>query len=307
MLVYNFVSIEKVLLLISDKQTLTEQFSIFCKEHPSKNFEDLVEKFAIFGGVGWGDIDTSQPSYELIEKLILKDYNYIRNDISDITSGAPLYHALLSAIAMGDGKTHSSYKRAKLNKEVGDKAVSELVNRGIIYIQKPKKEFTSWSDNEKIDNRLYFTTPFLRFWFAFVSPLFKGIRDGDYTEVKKRWKNREAEFTNLIFTQLSHGLIKNIFEKEDLIEEVSNYWDKEAEFDIFAKTKSGKILLGSTKYTNAKVKKSELTRLQELAKKANIDADIFLILSKKGFSSELKALKGKDLRLFSIKNFAKLV
>jgi len=293
--------------LISDNTTLKEEFKIFYKEHPSKNFEDLVEKFAIFGGVGWGDIDTSKPAYELIEKLILNDYHYIRNDVSDLTGGAPLYHALLSAIAMGDGKTHASYKRAKLEKEVADKAVIELVERGIIRVEKPKKEFTSWSDDEKIDNKLYFTTPFLRFWFAFVSPLFKGIRDGDYSEVKKRWQNREAEFSNLIFTQLSHELLKENFAKEDPIVEISSYWDKNAEFDIFAKTDSGKTILGSTKYTNAKIKKSELTRLQELAKKANIDADIFVIGSKKGFSSELKALKGKNLRLFTIKNFAKLV
>jgi len=285
--------------LISNNITLQEEFKIFYKEHPSKNFEELVEKFAIFGGVGWGNIDTSKPSYELIEKLILKDYNYIRNDISDITGGAPLYHALLSAIAMGDGKTHASYKRAKLEKEVGDKAVAELVDRGIIRVEKPK--------DKKIDNKLYFTTPFLRFWFAFVSPLFKGIRDGDYSEVKKRWQNREAEFANLIFTQLSHELLKEIFAKEDPIVEISSYWDKDVEFNIFAKTQSGKTILGSTKYTNAKIKKSELTRLQELAKKANIDADIFVIVSKKGFSSELKALKGENLRLFTIKNFAKLV
>jgi len=293
--------------LISDNTTLKEQFKIFYKEHPSKSFEDLVEKFAIFGGVGWGNIDTSKPSYELIEKLILKDYNYIRNDVSDITGGAPLYHALLSAIAMGDGKTHSSYKRAKLEKEVGDKAVGELVNQGIIRVQKPKKEFTSWSDDEKIDNKLYFTTPFLRFWFAFVSPLFKGIRDGDYSEVKKRWQNREVEFTNLIFTQLSHELLKEIFDKEDPIVEISSYWDKEAAFDIFAKTKSGKTILGSTKYINTKVKKSELTRLQELGTKTNINGDVFVIVSKNGFSGELKALKGKNLRLFTIKNFTKII
>ena len=305
MLLYNFN--KKVLFLISNQQTLKEEFKIFYKEHPSKNFEDLVEKFAIFGGVGWGDIDTSKPSYELIEKLILDDYSYIRNDVSDITGGAPLYHSLLSAIAMGDGKTHASYKRAKLEKEVGNKAVAELVERDIIRIEKPKKEFTSWADDEKIDNKLYFTTPFLRFWFAFVSPLFKGIRDGDYTEVKKRWENREAEFANLIFTQLSHELIKDVFAKEDPIVEISSYWDKEAELDIFAKTKSCKTIVGSTKYTNAKIKKSELSRLQELTKKANIEADIFVIVSKKGFSSELKALKGKELRLFTIKNFAKLV
>ncbi|WP_297441635.1 DUF234 domain-containing protein [Sulfurimonas sp.] len=293
--------------MISENTTFKEQFKIFYKEHKFKNMEDAIEKFAIFGGVGWGEIDTAHSSYELIEKLILRDYHYIRNDVSDITGGAPLYHALLTAIAMGDGKTHSSYKRAKLDKEVGDKAVVELVERGIIRVEKPKKEFTSWEDNEKLDNKLYFTTPFLRFWFAFISPLFKGIRDGDYSEVKKRWENREAEFTNLIFTQLSHELLQENFKKsDDPIVQISSYWDKTAEFDIFAKTKSGKTILGSTKYTNAKIKKSELTRLQELANKAGIHADIFVIVAKQGFSNELKNLKGENLRLITLKNFAKL-
>jgi len=289
--------------MLSQTQPLAKQFQIFYKEHTPKTLEDAIEKFAIFGGVGWGDIDTSKPSYELIKKLILDDYAYIRNDVNEITSGAPLYHALLSAIAMGDGKTHASYKRAKLDKEVGDKAVTELVERGIIYVEKPKKEFTSWAENEQLDNKLYFTTPFLRFWFAFVSPLFKGIRDKDYTEVKKRWQNREAEFANLIFTQLSYALLQESFKEEEKIKEISEYWDKKIALDIYAKTVSGKTIVGSTKYTNAKVKKSELSRLQELCKKAGIDADIFVIVAKKGFSSELKALKGERVRLYTLKNF----
>ncbi|SFV69559.1 hypothetical protein MNB_SM-5-77 [hydrothermal vent metagenome] len=289
--------------MLSQTQPLAKQFQIFYKEHTPKTLEDAIEKFAIFGGVGWGDIDTSKPSYELIKKLILDDYAYIRNDVNEITSGAPLYHALLSAIAMGDGKTHASYKRAKLDKEVGDKAVTELVERGIIYVEKPKKEFTSWAENEQLDNKLYFTTPFLRFWFAFVSPLFKGIRDKDYTEVKKRWQNREAEFANLIFTQLSYALLQESFKEEEKIKEISEYWDKKIALDIYAKTVSGKTIVGSTKYTNAKVKKSELSRLQELCEKAGIDADIFVIVAKKGFSSELKALKGERVRLYTLKNF----
>ena len=293
--------------MLSQMQPLAKQFQIFYKEHTPKTLEDAVEKFAIFGGVGWGDIETSKSSYELIEKLILDDYSYIRNDVNDITSGAPLYHSLLSAIAMGDGKTHSSYKRAKLDKEVGDKAVQELVERGIIYIEKPKKEFTSWAENEQIDNKIYFTTPFLRFWFAFVSPLFKGIRDKDYTEVKKRWENREAEFTSLIFTQLSHALIQENFKEENKIKEISHYWDKKIELDIYAKTVSGKTIVGSTKYTNTKVKKSELGRLQELCETAGINADIFVIIAKKGFSSELKTLKSDTLKLYTLKNFKMLL
>jgi len=207
---------------------------------------------------------------------------------------------------MGDGKTHSSFKRAGTEEDIGERAVESLVESGIIRVETSKKEFTNWSENEKIDNKLFFTTPFMRFWFAFISPLFKGIRDGDYDEVHKRFKNRESEFVQLPFIELTHELLKKSFEEDKLIE-ISTYWDRDIELDIYGKTTSGKIIVGSCKYSNAKVKKSELSRLEELCKKADIKADIFVIMAKKGFSTELKSLKGEKLKLFTLKNFKKLV
>ena len=209
---------------------------------------------------------------------------------------------------MGDGKTHTAYKRANIAKEVGDKAIDELLELGIITQQKPRKVFTSWAEQEnaKISNKLYFTSPFLRFWFAFVSPLFKGIRDGEYKEIQERFANRESEFLQLTFTQLSWEFLKENA-KEDPIVEISAYWDNEIEFEIYAKTTSGKKIVGITKYTNAKLKKSELTKLQENATKAKIDADVFVLFSKAGYSSELKSLKGENLKLYTPKSFKNLV
>jgi hypothetical protein len=146
----------------------------------------------------------------------------------------------------------------------------------------------------------------MRFWFAFISPLFKGIRDGDYSEVEKRFTNRESEFVQLPFVELTHELLKMSFDDDKLVE-ISRYWDRDIELDIYAKTASGKIVVGSCKYSNAKVKKSELKRLEELCQKADIKADIFVIMAKKGFSTELKSLKGEKLKLFTLKNFKKLV
>ena len=136
--------------------------------------------------------------------------------------------------------------------------------------------------------------------------MFKGIRDGDYSEVKEKFLNRENEFMQLIFTQLSHELIKINF-NDDKISTISSYWDNDVDLDIYAKTASGKIVVGLTTYTNSKVKKSELTKLQEACKKANIKADIFVLVSKKGFTSELKSLKNDALKLYTIKNFKNLL
>jgi len=217
-----------------------------------------------------------------------------------------VYHSILTGIAQGDGKTHSSFKRAKVDEDVGKKAIEELVERGIIRVAKANNTFSSWEKNEKVDNKLYFTAPFLRFWFAFVSPLFKGVRDGDFKEVKERFSKHEQEFIQLTFKELSQTFLQKQF-KDDAIVEMGSYWDRENEFDIYAKTKSGKTIVGNCRYTKSKTKKSELTRLQNSALNTKIKADIFVLFSLNGYSNELKSLKSDTLKLYSLKHFKALL
>ena len=277
--------------MILSKETLLEQFRSFYKENKPETMEDAIEKFSVFGGVKWGGFDSSKPTVELIEELILPDFRYIRNDITELTDGLPLHHSILTGIATGDSRIQSAFKRAGVSKEVGENAILELNEAKIIRSYKSTAIFNS---------------PFLRFWFAFISPIFKGIRDGDYAEVKERWEKCRSEFVQLTFVQLSYELLKLNF-KEDRLKEIRPYFEEGVELDIYAKTNSKKIIAGITRYANAKVKKSELTKLQESCKKAGIEADILVIVSKNGFSKELKALKNEKLRLITLKNFKKIV
>jgi AAA+ ATPase superfamily predicted ATPase len=223
-----------------------------------------------------------------------------------MTTGMPLYHSILSGIALGDGRTHSAFKKANITHEVGMKAVNELCEMGVIKVEKSKKEFTSWAEDYKISDKLLFNTPFMKFWFAFVSPLFKGIKDGDYKEVQTRFDNKKADFISFTFEQLSLELLKKTFQDDPIVESGS-YWDKDVEIDIYAKTESGKTIVGTCRYTNTKVKKTLLTKLQQQCKTANIEADIYVIFAKNGFSSELKSLKNENLKLYALKNFKALV
>lgn len=193
---------------------------------------------------------------------------------------------------MGDGKTHTAFKRANVSSTVGMNAVNTLCDIGIISLKKGDK--------------LFFRSPFLRFWFTFVSPIFKGVRDGDYKEIRERFANRQSEFIQLPFIQLSHELLR-LSLTDDPIVDIGTYWDNNIELDILGKTASGKVIAGVSKYTNSKLKKSELTKLKESCLKSKIEVDIFVIISKSGFSNELKSLKGENLKLFSLKNFKKLV
>jgi len=259
--------------------------------------EDAIEKFAIFGGVSWGKIDTSKPSFELIKDLILDDYAYIRNDITELTDGQPLYHSILSAIALSDGKAHAVYKRARVEDGVGQKAIETLLERRIIRLKRCKGA----------DDKFIFTLPFLRFWFAFVSPLFKGVRDGDYKEVEARWSAYENEFPQQIFKELSQLLVRDTL-KEESIMDIGEYWQNDGlNLDIYAKTKDKRVIVGSCKYSNTKIKKSEVARIHELTQKANLTPDVVVIVAKKGFSKELKALKSPTLRLLTLKNFQTMV
>lgn len=295
--------------------SLLQQFRSFYIRNYPDDLEKAVDYFAVFGGLGW-EIDTDRPLIELIEELILDNYGHLHNQIIDMTLGDSLNHALLSGIALGDRRTHSAYKRARVSEKRGDPAIRYLCRTGIIereasrevppQREHPSQKFKKEIEKHNISDKLHFTTPFLRFWFAFVSPLYKRIEEGNYAEFKSRFCERQQSFAGLIFEELSIELLKKSFQ-EDPVLEVGSYWDRQVEIDILAKTRAGKIIAGECKYTNTKINKSELTKLKEKCALAGFEPDIYILFSKRGFSNELKSLKEQNLRLVSVKSFKQLL
>lgn len=274
-------------------------FSSFCKKNNPEDFEVATEYFTVFGGLDI-KVDTTKPLNELIEEHILKKYKYLRNIVSDLTKGDSKYHAILSASVLGDGRTNSSFKRCNISFDDGMDCVEELCDMGVIKLERS-------AGDVYVSDKILINTPFLRFWFAFVSPVFKGIRDGDFEEFYKVYNNRKAEFTDLVFNQLSHEFVKQYF-VDDKIYNITRYWDDdEKNIDLVAKSKSGKIIVGSCKYINSKLKKSELTKLNVNCEIAKIKADIFVFFAKKGYSSELKSMKSDSVKLFTCKSFKGLI
>jgi len=283
--------------------SLLGQFRSFCFQNKPQELEQAIDCFSVFGGMSWS-VDMTKPLEELIESKVFKNYTYIHGDITKLTQSDKVSHSLLSAVAMGDGRVHSALKRARISRAEGEDAIDTLCSKKLL-----SREFSLESppdSDEKIDEKLNFNAPFMRFWFAFVSPYFKSIKEGDYKEAKEQFANRKSEFYELTFKKLSMELMKKSF-KDDPIVEIGSYWDRNTQIDILAKTKSGKIVAGICKYSNQKAKKSELTKLKEQCEAAELTPDICVIISKGGFSNELKALKSEDVKLFALKNFKTLV
>lgn len=288
---------------MAKRPSLLEQFRSFYFQNSPADLESAIEYFAVFGGMSWS-VDMSKSLEELIQSKVLKNYTYIHSDITKITKSDKSSHAILSAVAIGDGRVHSALKRARVSRMDGEASIKELCAKNLL-----RAEFSleaPINSDEKIDEKLNFNTPFMRFWFAFVSPYFKSIKEGDFKEAKESFANRKIELYEQTFKKLSIEVIKNSF-KDDPILEIGSYWDRESEIEILAKTKSGKIIAGTSRYSNQKTKKTALTKLHEQCDIAELSPDTLVIVSKSGFSNELKALKSENLKLITLKNFKSLV
>lgn len=283
---------------MSKKPTPLEQFRSFCFQNKADDVEKTIEYFAVFGGMGWG-VDMTKPLDELIKEKVFANYRYIHGDITKITQNNKAHHSLLTALATGDRREHSAFKRASLLRRDGEAAASFLIENGLLYPQKSQEEPADAS--EEVSERLLFVTPFMRFWFAFVSPYYKGVRDGDYAEALTRWEHTKQAFFDVAYEALVLELVKKSF-ADDKIEKIGSYWDKNIEIEILAQTKSGKNIAGTCKYSKSKTGKSALTKLEESCAKAKLTPDIFIIFSKNGFSSEFKKERGESVRLFSMKH-----
>jgi len=286
---------------IYNTKSLKEQFDMFCKRNNPANYEIALEFFSVFGGLN-RDIDCSKSLESQIEIHILKRYRYIRNDISAITKGDDEAHKILSGIALGDRRTNSAFKRCKISFDNGIDIVDDQCGLGMLNLEKTLFRLTSQEKDLSISEKLSFTTPFAHFWFAFVSPIFKGIRDGEFKESLENFANKKQEIVTLVYEQLCHEVLKEVY-KNDEVKILGRYWDNSSDIiNLLGKTKSGKILVGSIKYSNSKIKTSSLNALKDDCKRLGIIPNTYIMFSKKGFSNELKNAKSETLKLFTIKH-----
>ncbi|MDD3324920.1 MAG: DUF234 domain-containing protein [Sulfurospirillaceae bacterium] len=288
---------------MSKQHTILKQFRSFCFQNNAKDLEQAIEYFSVFGGTSWA-VDMQKPLIELVENKLLKNYAYIHGDITKLTQSNKMSHALLSAIALGDSRINSSYKRMRISREDGDRALDVLLDSKLVEIEhsveRPMRE------EDDISEKLNFVQPFMRFWFAFISPFYKSIKEGNYKEVKERFANREQGFCEPIFCKLSQAFLVKSFQ-DDPVVEMGSYWDKNAQIDILAKTKSGKLIAGTCKYAKSKANKTEIAKLKEKCVLAELEPDMYVIFSKSGFTNELKSSKSESLKLFTLKSLKVLV
>ena len=284
---------------MSKRPTLLQHFRSFAYQNNIRDFDKALEYFTVFGGTGW-DVDGSKSVDELIEEKVLRNYESIHKSMTRYTHNNPVYHMLLSIVALGVNHEHDVFKKAKLGKDRGEEAIDYLEKKSLLKfdfsVEKPLKEGDGKSD------KVFFELPFMRFWFAMISPYYKSISEGDFSEFEEKWNQLRGNFSILLSNQLVLELVKQSVAtkfSDDPIVSIGSYYDKHVQIEILAIRKSGKMLAGECKYSKDAAKINMLNSLKEKCQKAELDITDYVLFSKNGFSSEVEQVKDADITLLS--------
>lgn len=297
------------------KKQLIEQFRSFHFKNYYDDMEVLIEQFAVFGGLDI-DIDGSLSVKELIFIHILNDFENINKNIHALVYDDPINIRLLHALAVGDRRIFSAFKRAGLNNGNGGGALEFLQKHEIIEMEysrethpkeiNPDTKLKRSLARHRISHKVRFNHPFVRFWFYFIVPYQKEIKEKDFTNFFNYFDEKQNQYTSLVFEELSE-LLLNYNLRDAQILTSGSYWDMNMEIDILTQTSNDQIYVGECKWTNHKVNKKELHKLNEKCEKLGIEPTQIVFFSKRGFSKELLTLGGKELALYSVKDFEVLL
>jgi len=287
--------------------TLLQHFRSFSYQNNIRDLDKALEYFAVFGGTGW-DVDVSKSVERLIEEKVLHNYEPIHKSMTRYTHNNPVYHMLLSIVALGVEHEHDVFKKAKIGRDKGEDAIDYLEKKSLLKfdlsVEKPLNESDGKSD------RVVFTLPFMRFWFGLISPNYKGISEGDFSEFMQKWQLLRDNFSILLSNLLIRELVKQSFAEkfaDDPIISIGSYYDKQTHIEILAKRKSGKMLAGACKYSKKEAKINMLSSLKEKCQKAELDIEDYVLFSKNGFSSEMDEMTGREITLLSQEDLSSLL
>lgn len=292
---------------MSKRPTLLQHFRSFAYQNNIKDFDKALAYFTVFGGTGW-EVDASKNLDGLIEEKVLRNYYPLHKSMTRYTHNNPVYHLLLSLVALGVEHEHEAFKKDKIGRDRGEESIDYLEKKSLLKfdlsVEKPLKEGDGKSD------RVLFELPFMRFWFAAVSPYYKSISGGDFSEFAQKWNQLKGNFSILLSNLLVRELVKQSFAEkfaEDPIVSIGSYYDKQVHIEILAIRRSGKMLAGACKYSKEAAKINMLNTLKEKCKKAELNIADYVLFSKNGFSSELEEIKGEEITLLSQRHLVSLL
>lgn len=296
-------------------KTFTFFYKLFYDKYDKHSvfIEKVIEFYSIYDGFMFDiDISKEEDIFVSIYKNILLKYNKIKDIIDTQYTLKTEEKQLLERLAIGDRMAYTALKKEKISQVNGSIIYNRLLDLDLIEkeysrekIEKKykltKKEFRGY----QIQHKYKFKNSFIRFWFNFIEPNMEYLAKGEYHKVLEKIQKHFESFVSLTFEDLSNELVKKIFNNK--IVEIGSYWDKKIEIDLLCKLSSDTIIAGECKWKNHKISKNILNSLVHKTIVSNLNANYFILFSKRGFSKELHNLNTQNIFLYDMKAFERLV
>lgn len=272
--------------------------------------EQAVEYFSILGGIGKNiELDYFDDVFSMVESNFIQNFSKFQSLVSPSYLLESPYREILIAVARGDGKRYSVLRKAKLSETLGEEIVQELVNLKVLKVEAsresplrmhPKHKLKKEQRSYRVQDKLRFVQPFMRFWFGFVIYYKKDLLLGQGDAFLENFEKHYERLRSLVYEQLCDALLTQHYEDKNPLISRGSFWNIHSEFDILAVTKDKKIILGECKYKDRKVCKNELTKLKAKALESGIKVAVYALFSKSGFSNELLQTQDETLLLFDL-------
>ena len=292
----------------------SKRFKSFYQNLSYLDIQELIEYFSIFDGFyNLTLLRKYENLIENIEQNILRDFDNLKKIFifSEDKNLQADIEKTLHKLATGNRKHYSIYK--DITQAQGKKVYKILYELNIIQKEisreKPidkrfgaiKKELRGYKKEDKVR----FSKEFYRFWYSFIYPNYDLLEKKQYKAVLDDIKRNLDYFVSKFFEELSNELIKKIYSGKVL--EFGGYWDKNVEIDLYVKLQDDLYIVGECKWTNHKISKNTLNKLKKVSTKASLKYDYCALFSKSGFSKELEKNKDKELLLYDLDKFNRLL
>ncbi len=292
----------------------SKRFKTFFTHLPYLEIQELISYFAVFDG--FYDLSRLSKYEDLMQNIqynILAHYHEQKKlfHYTDDTHLQADIETTLHRLAKGTRKHYSIYKDVSQSR--GREIYKILYDLNIIKKEytreKPlprdrgplKKEFRGYKREDKIR----FSKEYYRFWYTFIYPHIDDLEKNEYNQTLTEIRENLDYFISSYFEELSNTLIEDIYQGE--VKELGGYWDKDVEIDLLVKLKDGRQITGECKWTNHKISKNILNKLKKVTQKAGIRADYYALFCKNGFSKELEKGEDKQVLLYDLNAFKRLL